>query len=656
VPAGAGPLTEYGPQATAPSGDLLIGPTQVNVVGQAGAITAPRLYLTNTGPSATTVHLFTRALTQKVYDTGPRGFTIDPTKPTDDTGTFPIWSGVTEVYQTERFTVPASSNSRLIFSADYQNTRQTSLLHFALFEPDGTYAAYSEPQGLADYAEVEVADPPAGRWTALFFTEQNGATKGGKGTKGVVQWDASTWRYVPAATVSPSSLTIGPGQTATATMSITNPSFAGDTDQSVVVSSPGGQTTVPVTIRTMVPVGAQGGVFQGVLTGGNGRDGSDAQTNTYFFDVRAGKTDLEASVALHSDPGEALVGYLVDPDGQTVGYSSNYTVVPKSTTHLVPGSTRYFQTFAVAPQAGEWELVLEWENPVTGNELTEPFSGAIRFNQVEAYSLLPDSTSTLLLRGRSVSLGVAVANTGVAPEAYFVDPRLDQTTTIVLKNLNLGTSASQLHLPRRVGQSFPLGIPLYLVPAGTTRLEASVSRLTGTGRLSFDVSPLSGDPDVSPGVPATGLRTSSTPTSESLQLSEPELTPGLWELSAGEVGPYPPAGAPQELAAAKVTAVTRAFDTTVRSGADDLWQVGLKFSRFYYLAPGQSAEIGITVTPTAPVGTVVSGTIYVDDFTLESFVGTKGVLPDADEVAALPYTYTVGRCYGCLVPATRSHS
>jgi hypothetical protein len=105
-----------------------------------------------------------------------------------------------------------------------------------------------------------------------------------------------------------------------------------------------------------------------------------------------------------------------------------------------------------------------------------------------------------------------------------------------------------------------------------------------------------------------------------------------------------------------VTAVTRAFDTTVRSGADDLWQVGLKFSRFYYLAPGQSAEIGITVTPTAPVGTVVSGTIYVDDFTLESFVGTKGVLPDADEVAALPYTYTVGRCYGCLVPATRSHS
>jgi hypothetical protein len=107
--------------------------------------------------------------------------------------------------------------------------------------------------------------------------------------------------------------------------------------------------------------------------------------------------------------------------------------------------------------------------------------------------------------------------------------------------------------------------------------------------------------------------------------------------------------------AAKVTAVTRAFDTTVRSGADDLWQVGLKFSRFYYLAPGQSAEIAVNITPTAPVGTVISGTIYVDDFTLESFVGNKAVSPDADEVAALPYSYTVGRCYGCLLPVLRGH-
>jgi hypothetical protein len=222
---------------------------------------------------------------------------------------------------------------------------------------------------------------------------------------------------------------------------------------------------------------------------------------------------------------------------------------------------------------------------------------------------------------------------------------------MVLKNLNTGTSASRLHLPRRPGQSFPLGIPLYLVPTATTQLDATVSRLTGTGRLSFDMSPVTGDPDVSSGVPATNLLATRTATSDSIDLSEPELTPGLWGLSAGEVGPYPPGGAPKEIVAARISAVTQAFDKTVRSGADDLWQVGLKFSRFYYLEPGQSTAIVVTVTPTAAVGTEVSGTLFIDDFTLESFVGTKGVLPDADEVAALPYSYTVARCYGCLVPA-----
>ena len=99
-------------------------------------------------------------------------------------GTIPIWSGVSEVYQTETFMVPASTDSRLVFSADYQDTGQSSVLHFALFEPDGTYANYSDPQGLGDYGEAEVASPPAGKWTALFFTEQNGATRGAQGPAG----------------------------------------------------------------------------------------------------------------------------------------------------------------------------------------------------------------------------------------------------------------------------------------------------------------------------------------------------------------------------------------------------------------------------------------------------------------------------------------
>ena len=300
----------------------------MNVVGTPGATSTQQVSLTNTGSAPITVGLSTRTLSHKVYDSGVKEFTIDPLTPTTNMGAFPIWSGVTEVYQTETFKVPAASGSRLVFDADYQDTGQSSVLHVALFDPRGTYAGYSDPQGLGDYGEVEVTNPLAGQWTALFFTEQNGAVKGGIGTSGTVQWDASTWRYTSAAAISPSSLTIAPGATATAAVSITDPRLAGDTSESIVVSSAGGQTTVPVTVRTTIDVGIAGGIFKGVLTGGNGRAGSEAETNTYFFQVPPGETDLNTTVALGTDPNEHLIGFLVSPDGQQIGYSGNYTFVP----------------------------------------------------------------------------------------------------------------------------------------------------------------------------------------------------------------------------------------------------------------------------------------------------------------------------------------
>jgi hypothetical protein len=645
------------PDATAlrpPSGTLLISPNQVNVVGLPGATSTQQVSLTNTGSAATTVGLSTRTLSDRAYDTGVREFTIDPVTPTTNMGAFPIWSGVTEVYQTETFKVPAASNSRLVFDADYQDTGQSSVLHVALFDPSGTYAGYSDPQGLGDYGEVEVTNPPAGRWTALFFTEQNGAVKRGIGTSGTVQWDASTWRYTSAAAISPSSLTIAPGATATAAMSITDPRLAGDTSESIVVSSAGGQTTVPVTVRTTIGVGPRGGTFKGVLTGGNGRAGAEAETNTYFFQVPPGETDLNATVALGTDPSEHLVGFLVSPGGQQLGYSGNYTFVPsgssaepKATYSLVPGATPYLQMYAVAPQTGQWELVLQWTNPVTGNELTEPFSGSIQFNQVRASGKdLPSSPSAKLAQGQETFFQVDVANSGVAPEAYFVDPRLDKTTTMTLPDLDPRNIADLIELPLGAGLSFPL----YLVPTGTTQLNATVQRLAGTGTVLFDMNHTIGDPDVSPVVAAGGVSSSTGTNTESVSLTSPEVSPGLWALNPEEAGPYPAGGAPKEVALATVTAVTQAFDPAVRSDTDDLWQAGLTFSHFRYLGPGQSVAVLIAIKPTAPVGSVVTGTLYIDDFTLDSFLQTGDVLPNADEVAAVPYSYTVVAPGGPIAP------
>src|ERR1019366_2630217 len=279
-----------------PNGGLLVGPDQINVVQQPGATTTQAIKLTNTGSSPVRVALSTRALTHQVADqTG--SFCMQPGTPTGscpaNTGSFLIWSGVNEVYQEQTFTVPRSAGpSRLEFIADYPFTGQNSLLHFALLEPNGTYAGYSLPQGPGAFGRVEVTDPPAGTWTAVFFTEQNDATPGGVGTSGTVEWDASTLEYRPAGSVSPASITIGAGHAVTAHLRITSPSAAGDADQSVVVSTSGGQTTIPVTVRTVVPMTANGGTFDGVVTGGNGR-GVPAQSNVYSFDVPAGKTDLD---------------------------------------------------------------------------------------------------------------------------------------------------------------------------------------------------------------------------------------------------------------------------------------------------------------------------------------------------------------------------
>ncbi len=159
---------------SAPSGGgLLLSPSQVNFVGQPGTPQSQQISVTNSGRSTERVQLSTRSLTCEVSDSGVQTFTMDPSTVTANSGTMPIWSGVNEVFQTERFNVPRTdprTPSRLVFSADYQFTGQSSLLHVALFEPDGTYAAYSIPQGLGDFAEMEVANPPPGRWTALFFT------------------------------------------------------------------------------------------------------------------------------------------------------------------------------------------------------------------------------------------------------------------------------------------------------------------------------------------------------------------------------------------------------------------------------------------------------------------------------------------------------
>lgn len=92
-----------------------------------------------------------------------------------------------------------------------------------------------------------------------------------------------------------------------------------------------------------------------------------------------------------------------------------------------------------------------------------------------------------------------------------------------------------------------------------------------------------------------------------------------------------------------MTAHTKPFDATVTSTTGDLWPASTNTAAFgtfspLLLHPGQTGTITVTITPAGAHGTVVSGTLYVDDY-------ASGVPPygqfTGDELAAFPYSYTI---------------
>jgi Subtilase family len=618
-------------QAPKLDGGLLLGTNQVNIQQQPGATTSQALSVTNTSSHPVIVNLSTRALTDQVASHSGT-FCMQPGTPTAtcpaNTGTITIWSGATEVYQAVHFTVPHTAQpSRLDFSSDYQYSGQTSLLHVALLEPDGTYAAYSDPQGLADFGDEQVANPPAGTWTAVFFTVQDSGTAD-VGTSGPIQWNATTSQFAPAGHISPSTLFLGAGATGSATLSVTSPAAAGDTNQSVVVSSGFSQTTIPVTVRTTVPTTASGGTFQGVLTGGNGRPGP-AAANFYTFTVPKGAKNIHAEIDLANDPNDVLTGYLIDPSGQNLGYSSNVTEDAGGN----PESTQSVDLYHAQPAPGQWTIALQWANPVSGLELQEPFTGTIGFGKLPISSNLPTGAS--LTNGTAHTYQVTIHNSGQAPEDYFVDPRLNSTVTLALPNQNSGpdgvdAASMTLPLPGTNAVGGP-PFPYYLVPTETSQISES---LTGSVPVDFDSSYFPGDPDLE------GIQSGN---SASLTYSNAEISPGLWDLNPSEIGPYPASGAPAATASATFSAVTKAFDATVSSSTGDLWSAfeGLTSTLApVYIPAGGSATISVTITPSGASGSTDAGTLYVDDLTIAGFNGIFGD-PNGDEVAAIPYSYTI---------------
>jgi hypothetical protein len=86
-----------------------------------------------------------------------------------------------------------------------------------------------------------------------------------------------------------------------------------------------------------------------------------------------------------------------------------------------------------------------------------------------------------------------------------------------------------------------------------------------------------------------------------------------------------------------------ARDSAVTSATGDAWRRAIDptaTAQPVIVPAGAAATISVVITPSAPSGAVVSGDLFVDDTTVISPFGTP-VGPTGDELAAVPYRYTV---------------
>jgi hypothetical protein len=633
----------------APVGSSLVtSPFNVAATTQPGTSLTRQFQVTNAGSSTQTVRPTARTLNPIWH----QSFTpfLDANSPNA------FFDGVQfRPFVTQTFTIPAGLQ-RLDASIAWNNaSKPDTLVRVTLFDPQGNFANWSIPQDstplgyqpTSRFGHTEVTEPAAGTWTAVIWGHRpaNGFT-------GHVNLDITGSRYVQVGTVSPASLNIAPGQTGTFQLQITSPASPGDLNADIVLNqnfttriSPTAGV-IPVIIRSLVTSStARTNIFRGVLTGGNGRFPAPGQEIPYQFDVPPGQRDLDLAIFL-ADPGYNLEGVLSDPNGNPLDVQSTITsFLPNS---VAPASTtNKLQFFWANPMPGRWSFLLIINNAISGNQTAQPFTGTLSFNGVNATAAgLPTNAATKLPAGVPATFAVKVTNTGNTTEQYFVDPRLNSQATITYAfTQDLPFPALD---PLAVYPSWPPAV----VPPKSTQLLSAMENATGsspsTVPLLMDVSNLSGapaegitgQPDTE-GIPFVDPNNGLDGVAATVQAPELAMGP-YWNfpMESGDFTNSAPVPA-HSLTVQQVT--TQAFDFDVSTDTGDAW-INLTFdpSATYsplVLAPHQSGTIHVTFTPSGTAGTVVSGQLNLETLAVDpTGLVITGV---SDEVAALPYTYTI---------------
>ena len=577
---------------------LLLNKTSLNATVNAGHSQTFSVGVTNEGSSSQTV---TPAVSG------------NPTTVSTDTGTVNLSAssptyidgeGNADSYAVHTFSVAAGTGN---LNGDITwNAQQIGGAAFeTLFDPQGNVAAYSLiGTNQSGFGHVEVHNPMAGTWTAVIFTVSTAPYFG------PVQFSYFGRNFHPAGSVSPSSLKLAPGQSGTFHVTVAA-HLAGDQALKLRLGTGGGTDgSIPIILRSLVPITSSGGSFSGNLTGG-GQTGNGGQEFTYQFNQPQGKASLNVGVQLR-DPGYNMEGFLVDPNGEPLDIQS--TAKFNSSDHFL-GFGRAVQFFRGAPAAGRWTLVLLVAGPGDGSHLSEPFTGSISFGAPSVTGAgIPNSPTAVRPAGQPVTATITLTNTGNIRKDFFADARLRGKTPQEL----LGSDVNTVPLPLSV-----FSVPNWLVPANTNRLAVAAQ---GTVPITMDIQQEFGDPDV--------LGVSSGNNSAAV-MTDPELAPGFDVAFPDATGPFI-TGTTGTVNLAAV-ATTNPFDPAVTASSGDVWAQSVNPNATYTplrLGPGQTGTITLTITPNAAKGTVVHGFIGVDTFNLATDSG--------DELVNIPYSYKVG--------------
>jgi Subtilase family/Peptidase inhibitor I9 len=597
---------------------LLNNPTSASITDLPGTSQTVFVAITNTG--STKQHLV-----PSLQALGPafagQSLTLELNPAVDPT--FPNVTGSPRSYITRTFNVPAGAqhlDAAIAYKAPF--TSASAVVYLGLIDPYGRDAAYSIPQGFTSgYGHVDVVSPAAGTWTAIFWTRAPGLPAS---YSGPVKFSWQVENYVTFGSVSPMSLDLAPGATQWIDARFRMPSEPGD--QGVAIRFPNGEgvqhSDIPIALRTLIPIGPNGGSFSGTMTGGNGRP-STGPTQTFAFDVPPGVNSMSLSLQ-DEDNFYVLEGLLIDPNGMQLSVEPNFDANGNNVAAL--------QLDRANPQPGRWRFILLVNYYTSGNEISLPFTADIGFDtaRVKAPGLPNDPQIKLSASGPPLTVPITITNTGAIAESYFADARPAGLTSLAFGtvpdcSLNSG-GAPVTTLPYACFATF---LP--------TQVRSAQFVAQSTAPITMDVVNNVGYVVGVTGAPDLYARTIG-PDTVAASLTEPEVPWGEWVLIPSLVGPYGPAGAPTTPVATEAVLQLAPFDAAVTSDYGDLWSdvtFGTQtFTTGLILSPGNSGTIHLTIAPSkSQIGTTVRGFIYIDTF--------NGIVGTGDEVYRIPYSYSV---------------